>query len=86
MSVDPRISSAQLQWNKLGFGDDDITGWAMYAARYTDGTWQKEEVTAFSPIMIDPRAAALNYGVGAFEDERNLLHRHRGRSGSGERG
>ncbi len=67
MSENSLLSAAQLSWDKLGFGEYGITGWAMYVAHYRDGAWQEAEFTAFSSIQMDPRAAVLNYGVGAFD-------------------
>ncbi|NRR31285.1 branched-chain amino acid aminotransferase [Oxalobacteraceae bacterium] len=39
----------------------------MVVIPYRDGAWQKGEVKAYGPLMLDPAASALHYGQAIFE-------------------
>jgi branched-chain amino acid aminotransferase len=61
------VSSAGLPWETLGFGETDEIAPVMYREEYRNGCWQTGQYMPFHDLSINPRAAALNYGVGAFE-------------------
>lgn len=54
-------------WEKLGFGLDDVAG-HMYVATWTaDKGWDKGSMMPYGPINMYPSAQVLNYGQGIFE-------------------
>ena len=51
--------------DKLGFGL--VAAPVMFSAEWSDGTWDRGELTPYGPIEILPGARALHYGELVFE-------------------
>lgn len=49
----------------LGFGK--VKAPLMYRADYCDGDWQQGQILPYGPIVLDPFAKVLHYGVEVFE-------------------
>jgi len=61
------LSAAQreTQMNRLAFGR--VFTDHMVVIPYRDGAWQRGELKAYGPLLLDPATSALHYGQAIFE-------------------
>jgi len=59
--------AVKIDWDKLGFGLDNVAS-TMYVARWTQETgWDKGQLLPYGPMPMLPSAQVLNYGQAVFE-------------------
>lgn len=57
----------QINWEKLGFGLQDVAQ-SMYVAEWREGQgWDKGALKPYGPLQLMPSAQVLNYGQSVFE-------------------
>lgn len=61
-----QATKAKVDWEKLGFGLQDVAQ-SMYIAEWVDGEWRQGELRPYGPLPMLPSAQVLNYGQAAFE-------------------